>query len=295
MRSANHRILTLLLVAFVAVWGWTFAGNKQALASIDVMGFLAVRFAIATAVIGLLAWRRFQWRSFAVGSAMGLVLASTYLLQTYGLDLTTSTNNGMITGLFILFVPIANRLLFGVRIERSAWPTIAASLLGLVLLTGQAPGGFNLGDLLTVLCAVTIGLHVALLDRYAAAYEPESMAFGQIATAAAIFTVLWPATAVPSIPPPQTWAILLATGVVATAGAFYIQILVQQKLSAIQTASILMLEPVFAALFAYWLMGDRLGPVQWAGAALMVFATAGSQLHHTRRDKRPAAARADQA
>jgi drug/metabolite transporter (DMT)-like permease len=54
--------------------------------------------------------------------------------------------------------------------------------------------------------------------------------------------------------------------------AFYIQTTVQQRIPAARAAIILTTEPVFAALFGYWLAGDRLSPVQLAGAALILSA-----------------------
>ena len=277
-----------LMLVFVAVWGWTFTGVKQAIEAYEVMGFLAIRFVVGAIAIGLPCIGRFCPRSFVIGSGIGLLLASTYLLQTFGLLTTTATNSGVITGLFILFVPLANRALFGKAISQTAWWTVGISIAGLILLTGQAPGGLTTGDLLTVLCAATMGLHIALIDRYATELEATSMAFGQIATAAAIFVVMWPATSVPALPPAEVWPVIFATGLIATAGGFFIQILVQRKLSALQTASLLMLEPVFAALFAYCLVGERLGPLQWTGAAIMVGATAMAEMVNMKKEPLPA-------
>ncbi len=62
------------------------------------------------------------------------------------------------------------------------------------------------------------------------------------------------------------------TGLLASAGAFYVQTFVQRRIPAARTAIILTMEPVFAALFGYWLAGDRLSAVQLGGAALILSA-----------------------
>src|ERR687894_2263679 len=112
--------------------------------------------------------------------AVGLALALGYLFQTTGLLFTSPTNSGLITGLFVVFAPLADRLFFGLRSSRRVLVAVALSVLGMVLLAGGGPDGVNLGDLLTLLCAAALGLHIALLSRYAAGYDASGLAFAQM-------------------------------------------------------------------------------------------------------------------
>ena len=130
--------LTLLLLLVTAVWGATFVVVKAAATSYGVLNFLAVRFTIGSLAMALLAARRIDRRTLVVGIPIGVLLAAAYLLQTFGLLYTTATNGGLITGLFVVFGPLANRLLFGVRAGRVFWIAAAASIVGLYLLTGSA-------------------------------------------------------------------------------------------------------------------------------------------------------------
>jgi len=261
--------LSLLLLAVVAVWGWTFTLMKEAIAAYGVVSFLAVRYAIASAALGLFAARRADRRTLRTGGLIGLVLVAAYLFQTFGLRHTSATNTGVITGLFVVFVPLANRWLFGVRTERLLWVTIGTSLVGLGLLSGFAPEGVALGDVLTVGAAACFGLHVALLDRYARHHDASALALGQILTAAVVFLAVAPLVEPVAWPTARVWFALLVTGIVATAVAFTVQTYVQQRLPAVQTAMIILMEPLFAALFAYLLAGERLTGVQILGAALL--------------------------
>lgn len=260
---------TLLLVGVTAVWGWTFVAVQDAIALYGVLPFLAVRFSLAAAALAPLSVPRLTRRGLAVGGGIGLVLALGYLFQTAGLLFTTPTNSGLITGLFVVFAPLADRLLFGARFSRPVVAAVFLSLIGMVLLAGGGPEGVNPGDLLTFLCAAALGLHIALLSRYAAGHDAAGLAFAQILAMAALFVFLWPLFAPVAVPPREVWAPLLVTGLVASAGAFFVQTFVQQKLSAARTAVILTMEPVFAGLFGYWLAGDRLVAVQVFGAALI--------------------------
>jgi drug/metabolite transporter (DMT)-like permease len=270
--------LSTLLLAIVVVWGWTFVVVKDAVAVVGVVPFLAVRFALGAACVVPLAVRHGQRRSFLTGAWIGAVLAAAYLLQTLGLHSSTATNTGLITGLFIVFAPLANRVLFGVPTSSVLWAAIAVSLCGLALLTGAGPQGLQPGDQLTLGCAACFGLHVALLDRYSKGHRAVTLAAGQLSTAAVVFACLWVIREPLAWPPVEVWPALLLTGGIATAAAFFVQTYVQQRLSAVETGMIILTEPIFAAIFGQLLMGDRLSGPQIFGAVLMVAAVFATEL-----------------
>jgi drug/metabolite transporter (DMT)-like permease len=269
---------TLLLLFIAAVWGWSFTLVKEATSHYGVVPFLVIRFVIGSAAIGLVAARRLTRRSLLTGGLIGVALAMGYLTQTWGLRTTTATNSGLITGLFVVFAPLINRLLFGVRTRPALWAAIAASVAGMALLTGAGPSRPTIGDALTLACAASYGLQIALLDRYAKGHDPAAMAFAQLTSAALCFLVISPLSEPFSWPTPEVWTALIITGILCTAVGFYIQAYAQQRLPAVRAAFLINLEPVFAALAGYYLAGDRLRPLQWAGAVLMVAAMLAGEL-----------------
>jgi drug/metabolite transporter (DMT)-like permease len=266
----SHVLTCGLLLAVVAVWGWTFTVMKEPVAVYGVASFLAVRFLIGSLAIAPLAARRQTWRSLRTGGLIGVVLAAGYLFQTFGLRQTTATNTGLITGLFIVFAPLANRVLFGVRTSAALWAAVAVSVAGLALLSGGAPAGLAAGDVFALGGAVCFGLQIALLDRYARHHDVLALAQGQLLAATVILLLVWPLTDPIAWPPASVWPALLLTGVVATAVGFAVQTFAQQRLAAVQVAVIIVMEPLFAALFGYLLAGDRLTGVQWLGGGLLV-------------------------
>jgi drug/metabolite transporter (DMT)-like permease len=281
-------IYTLLLVAVTAVWGWTFVVVQDAIAVYGVIPFLAVRFLLAGAALAPIYAAKLTLRSLVVGGGIGVVLAAAYFFQTTGLLYTTPTNSGLITGLFVVFAPLADRLLFGANVSRQVVLAVALSLLGMVLLAGGGPEGANWGDLLTLLCAAALGLHIALLSRYAASYDAGALTLAQILSIALLFVIVWPFFAPITLPTPEVWVALLVTGLLASAGAFLVQTTVQQHIPAARTAIILTMEPVFAALFGYWLAGDRLVAVQILGALMILSALViGEVVPVLRRGKSP--------
>jgi len=271
-------VVCALLLAVTAVWGWTFVVVKGAVEAYGVLSFLALRFTVGTLAMAPFAWRELDRRSARTGAGIGIALAAGYLLQTFGLRDTAPTNSGLITGLFVVFAPIMGRAIFGVRVRPAVWLAVCISLVGLAMLSGAGPDPLRTGDLLTLGCAVCFGLHIAFLARFAKGHSASALALAQFGTGALIFHAARAFAEPFELPTASVWWAIALTGVVATAVAFYIQTYAQQRLSAVRTAVVLTMEPVFAAMFGYLLAGDRLTAIQCAGGGLMVSALLLSEL-----------------
>ncbi len=259
-----------------AVWGWTFVLVKDAVTHYPTLPFLELRFILAFLVMVVLV-RRLPTRSeVRVGVIAGAVLAAGYLTQTVGLTMTSPGNSGLITGLFVVFTPLIERL-FGVPVRWFTSIAVVAALAGTVMLVG-GPSGFGLGDLLTIGTAFFFALHIVLLSRWSPRLRSAPLAMLQMGTCALIFSAggSWSLQA----PTAAVWLAIVVTGVFASALAFYIQTWAQQHLSASRTALILTTEPAWALVAAVVLAGQRFGLLQAAGAALMLASIVGHELAH---------------
>jgi len=257
-----------------AVWGWTFVLVKDAVTQYPTLPFLQVRFALALVVVALLVRRLPTRRELRVGAVVGTVLAGGYLAQTAGLTMTSPGNAGLITGLFVVFTPLLNRL-FGAPIRWWTWAATLLSLVGLVVLTG-GPSGMGLGDVLVLACAVLFALHIVLLGRWSPGLPPGPLALVQMASCTVIFSAggTWSLRA----PTAAVWFAIVITGVFASAFGFYIQTWSQGFISPNRTALILATEPAWALAAAVVLAGQRLGLLQAIGAALVLGAIVGHEL-----------------
>jgi drug/metabolite transporter (DMT)-like permease len=264
------------LFLVTAAWGWTFVLVKDALKHYPTLPFLELRFTLALLVMVALVRPLPTRREALVGLAAGAVLAGGYWTQTIGLTLTSPGNSGLITGLFVVFTPLIDRL-FGARLHWWTLIAVAAALTGTVMLVG-GPSNFGLGDLLTVVCAILYALHIVLLSKWSPGLRSAPLAMVQMGAGALIFTSAgsW------SLQPPtaKVWFAVAVTGVFASALAFYIQTWAQQHLSASRTALILTTEPAWALLAAVVLAGQRFGALQAAGAGLLLTAIVGHELAH---------------
>jgi len=263
----------LALVAVTAVWGLTFVQVKDAVAIYPLFAFLAVRFAIASLVLAVPAAPRLRslGRSGTVaGIALGLLLAAGYALQTAGLERTTVSSAGFITGLYVVFTPLLALLLFRTRVAAVVWLGVGLALAGLGLLSGVGAGD-PLGDALVLAGSAAYSLQIVLLERYAPRYD--AVAFTQAEMLAAFGGFAFVAVAAGQIEVPSGWTVwgaLLVTGVFASALGFLVQTWAQRRTSATRTALAFAMEPVFAGVFGFWLAGDRLGAVGWAGCAVIM-------------------------
>ena len=262
-----------LLIVVTAVWGLTFVQVKDAVAIYPLFAFLAVRFAIASATLAVPAWRRMPTlgrRGWAAGTGLGLLVAAGYALQTAGLERTTVSSTGFITGLYVVFTPLLALLLFGTRIGLAVWVGVGLSTVGLALLTGIDTGRL-VGDLLVLAASLVYSVQIVLMERYAPRYDPLALTQAEMLAAFGGFAAVAVATGQLEVPHGWTvWSALLVTGIFASALGFLVQTWAQQRLSAARTALAFALEPAWAALFGFWLAGDRLGTVAWIGCALIM-------------------------
>jgi len=281
VRGGDVRDSLLLLLAAL-IWGSTFVAVKAAMASASPLLFVSVRFTLATlAALPLVRpGARFN-RGVRVGIPIGLVFGTAYAAQTIGLTVTTPARSAFITALSVALVPFWG---FGVSRIRPGWPQIVALILtipGLWLLTvpGGQVGAWNSGDSWTVVCAVLFALHIALIGRFAGRIDGAGLLIGQLVATALLCGIASPLLEIPRIRWTRDVIVgLLLTALLATVLTTWIQIRVQSRVGSNRTAILFATEPVFGALFSFWLTGERLPALGWIGGALILGAVLLSEL-----------------
>lgn len=263
----------LALIAVTAVWGVTFVQVKDAVALYPLFAFLAVRFAIASVTLAVPAAQRVRGlghRGSAAGALLGLLLAAGYALQTAGLERTTVSSTGFITGMYVVLTPLIAVLWLRQRIGVAAWLGVAVATVGLALLSG-VDAGSPAGDLLVLGASAVYSLQIVLMERYAPRYDAVAFTFVEMAAAFAGFAVVAAALGQFEVPRGATvWGALLVTGIFASALGFLVQTWAQRRTSATQTALAFSMEPVWAGIFGYALAGDRLGALGWTGCVVIL-------------------------
>jgi drug/metabolite transporter (DMT)-like permease len=271
--------IALLFVAII--WGAAFVAQKDAMGHVGPYTFVVARFGISALLAVPLAMKEMRrgpalprslWPD--LGFLMAAFIAGV-VFQQAGVALTSVTNAGFLTGLYVLFTAIICRVLYKQELSKLVLPAALLSVAGVGLLSGGLDfAHLGTGDLLVLFCAIGFGFQVALIGSIMEkAKAPFRVCFLQYAAVA--LACLAPALALET---PSwdgiyaaRWAILYA-GVLSGGIAYTMQVVAQQYTPASDSAVIMSAESVFAALFGMWLMGDRLDAYGMTGCALIITA-----------------------
>jgi drug/metabolite transporter (DMT)-like permease len=278
----------LLLLAVVAVWGSTFVLVKDALNDISPLLFNLIRMALATVCLAVVYGkhlRRITFKTLLGGAVAGFFLAVGYQFQTAGLARTTPSKSAFLTGLTVIIVPLlsvipALRVPGALRPGWNAYLGALVALLGITLMTAPSlfshsmpanGGGINVGDVLTLGCALSFALHLISLAHFAKRIPFELLALLQIGFCTVVMAVSSPILEHPRIHfSPRLVMALLVAAILATAVAFTVQSWAQQHLAATHTALILSAEPLFAWITSLIFLHQGLSRPQTVGALLIL-------------------------
>ena len=251
-------IASVALLAMTASWGSTFYLIKDLLDRVPTLDFLAVRFAIASLAMLLVAPRalaRLSPQSRRHALVLGLLYGCAQILQTAGLAHTAASVSGFITGMYVVCTPLLAALLLGTRITRITWGAVLLATAGLAVLTLQGLA-VGYGEAITLVAAVIYALHIVGLGAWSRPGEAFGMSILQLLV---ITLVCLLATAPDGIVLPSgtgDWLSVLYMALVAGAAALFVQTWAQGHLPPTRAAIIMSMEPVFAAGFAVLLGGE---------------------------------------
>ena len=279
------------LVGIAAVWGLTFVMVQDAIELLPTMTFLGYRFVPAALLVAIIFRRQLRELSAAgwrAGLVMGVFLTAGYVLQTLGLEETTASNTGFITGLVVVITPLLGWAFLRDRLPAIAWVGAVVSAVGLYLLSGAGRDFTLRGDGLVLLCAVAFAGHIIVTGRAVRDHHVGALLVVQLGVCGGVCLAI--AAALGDLEAPEgatVWSALLVTSLVASALGFLVQSYAQQHASPARTALILASEPAFAGFFGYVLADDRLSAVSWAGAALILASIVAVELVPRLRSPRP--------
>ena len=286
---SRQRVSELGLIGIAAVWGLTFPMVQDAVEKLPTMAFLGYRFGAATVVVAVVFRRQLAAlprEGWIAGAVMGAFLTAGYVFQTLGLEETSSSNAGFITGLFVVITPLLGALVLRQRIGRLAWAAAAVSAAGLYLLSGTQ--GFNSGDGLVLLCAVSFSAHILATGRAAPAHDAGALLVVQLGVCGIFCTAVAGGAGQLEVPSGgDVWLALAVTAFVASALGFFVQTYAQKHAAPARTALILASEPAFAGLFGFLLADERLSALAWSGALLIMAAIVAVELIPRWRSPRP--------
>jgi drug/metabolite transporter (DMT)-like permease len=275
-RTSSELAPVLALVLITLVWGSTFVIIKDAVATMPISSFLAVRFGIATIVLLALRPRslaRLDRRSWLLGTMLGVLYGIGQLLQTWGLSLTSPSVSGFVTALYVVFTPLIVALVLRRRVEPIAWLSMLIALAGVAVLSlnGLAIGD---GELLTAVAAFVYAAHIVALSDWSRGRDPVALSIVQLGACAIVCAAFVPIEGGARLPATEAeWFAVLYTAIAAGILVLLLQTWAQARITPTKAAIVMMLEPVFAAGFAVALGVDDLTIRMVVGGSMILAAT----------------------
>ena len=292
MKSKIYELRADLLLLSVAIaWGVTFLMVQDAINSTPVYAFLFFRFALASILMFFIAYKFLKQtnkKTILYGVILGVFLFSAFATQTFGLLYTKSSIVAFITGLNVICVPFLGYLLFKEHISKKVFMATIVAVIGLYLLTMSGSLTIEIGEFLTLICAILFALQIIFTGKFSKEVNVFLLVLFQLITVAVLSLIF--SLSLDDVTFNLTYdyvffKAVIITAVFATVYAFLIQTYMQQFTTATKTAIIFAMEPVSASVFAYISVGEVLTNIQLSGAILIVFATVIAELKFKRKLK----------
>lgn len=267
----------LLFVAFI--WGSSFPLTKISLNYISPVLLVFLRFAITT-ILFYIVYRkqvsivRFsEWKN---GAILGFLLFVGFVTQTIGIKFTSASNSAFITGTNLIMIPFVQYFLTKVKPKKENFIGIIIVIAGLYILSDAYNSSMNYGDFITLLCALSFAVHIVFLDKYLKKDKIINLIFGQFLSMSVfclIFLIAFEILIDKSfyfIPTVPVISILLYVSIIGTLFVFIIVTKYQGRTTPVKAGIIYNMEQVFAVIFAFLILNERLKWMQIAGGCLMI-------------------------
>jgi len=263
------------------LWGSTFVVVKNSLDHSSVFLFLALRFSLAGILMALRRPRVFfsiEREEIFAGLRLGFFMFAGYAFQTAGLQYTSASNSGFVTGSSVVLVPLLFGIFWGHRLTAWVYAGALAAGFGLYCLTIPVEGvaHLNKGDVLTFVAAGSYAVHIILVSEYTKQHSVSALSVLQVIACAGMAWIMTGIAAAIRWQPVRfipSWSLVIGISicaVFATAVAFSIQLWAQQYTTPGHAAILFTLEPVFAVLTSYLFLGERLALRAIFGAAFVL-------------------------
>ena len=273
------------LVTVTIIWGGGFVASDMALESLRPFQIMAIRFLMASVLMGAASIRelkRINFKELQAGILMGTALFVGFAFQIVGLQYTTPSKNAFLTALNVVMVPFISFILLRKKISRKSIAGAAMAIVGVGLLSLEKNMSLSMGDALTLVCAVGFAFQIFFTSEFVKKYRAVVLNFIQMLTAvllSAICLFLFGETDFHVTP--QGWLSVLYLGVVSTALCYLLQTASQKYVDETKSAIILSMESVFGTLFSILILHEQVTLRMVCGCIIILAAVIVSNLADT--------------
>lgn len=277
------------LILVTVIWGGGFVASDIALGSMKPFQIMAVRFLLASVLMGLMSIKSLKHMrkdEIKAGVLMGIALFAAFALQIIGLQYTTPSKNAFLTALNVVIVPFIAFLILKKKIGAKGIIGALMSVAGVALLSLNGDLTVSLGDGLTLLCAVGFAFQIFFTGEFVKKYPAAVLNFVQMATAFVLSVIsLFCFGETDFQVSTQGWLGVLYLGVVSTTLCYLLQTACQKYVDETKAAIILSMESVFGTLFSILILHEVITLRMVAGCIIILTAVIISNLSETERAK----------
>lgn len=282
--STNKSITAIVSLALVALaWGTSYAIIKGTLSHTTPFVLMTIRFGLSTLLLSIIYFRKLikiTRLDVINGIKIGIFMFGAFITLVTGIKYTTASKQSFIVGSYVLMVPFLTWLINKNKPDKYDFIGAICAVIGLFLLTTGGVSVINIGDVISIGCALFFALHMIMIEKYCHDSDPIILTIIQFATTSILFVLLVlifekPDFSVISTATPQ----ILYLVVIATVVAFVVQNIAQRYISSITTSLILTLESVFGSVFAIFYLNEKVSINMLIGCAIILI---GIVMHETK-------------
>lgn len=269
-----------ILILVTLCWGVSYLLMDISLKELDPFTLNAFRFLGAFAIAALVSFKKIRTvnkTTLKYSLLVGFALVFVYIGATFGVKYTSLSNSGFLCALTVVFTPILAWLFFKKAPGKKLTFVVILCFIGIALLTLGDDFSINMehlkGDMLCLMCAVAYAADLLLTEKAVSHEEVDAYNLGvfQLGVTGALNLIMALIVETPQAPQTmEVWSAVIFLSVFCTGVAFVLQPVAQQYTTASHVGVIFTLEPVFAAVVAYFFAGEILSFKAYLGAALML-------------------------
>ncbi|MFK5855692.1 MAG: DMT family transporter [Bacteroidota bacterium] len=267
---------TFWLILVTIVWGSTFLIVKDTVATVNEYLIVFIRSALAFSAMLIFQvikdWRKlFNTKSILYGSILGVLMAITYGAQTIGLKYTSTGHSAFITSSAVIIVPFILFFFYKTKLIKVDIISVSIVFAGLFFLTYDFETKMNLGDIITIITALSYAFHVVLAGRFVHKSDTITIITYQFFAAAIVGLIAFFLTEHEAVTiSTKAWSSLIYLGLIGTLFCYFITVWIMNYVSVLKVAVIFSLEPIFAAIFGYFILHEVLNTKELIGAGLIL-------------------------
>ncbi|MDR7078951.1 drug/metabolite transporter (DMT)-like permease [Neobacillus niacini] len=266
----------LALTITAIIWGSGFVASAISLEHFTPYQILAGRFIIGTIILSVIFHKRLKNINKATiiqGAIIGIFLYLAFALQTVGLQYTTPSKNAFLTAVNVVIVPFIAFVMYKRKVDRYELTGAILAIVGVGILSLKLSAGINIGDLLTLGCAVGFAFHIFYTAKYVKNSDPVLLTLVQMMTAAIIgmIVVLFKGETSFVIEKEGMYS-LLYLGIFSTTIAYLLQTVAQKMITETKAAIILSTEAFWGMVFSIAILDETMTIKMVVGAILILCA-----------------------